>query len=132
VTARLFVDTSAWFAFANRRDADHRAVAVLLRTPGLRLVTSNYVFDETITLCRRRLGHDVASRVGHALLAGEVDLLQVTPGDQQVAWRLFLERADQEYSLTDCTSFVLMRRLRLDTAAALDDDFVREGFEAKP
>ena len=132
MTERLFVDTSAWFAFANRRDGDHRAVAALLRTPGLRLVTSNYVFDETITLCRRRLGHDVASRVGEVLRGDEVDLLQVTTDDQHAAWRLFLGRADQEYSFTDCTSFVLMRRLRLRTAAALDDDFAREGFQARP
>ena len=45
---------------------------------------------------------------------------------------MFLNRPDQAYSYTDCTSFVSMRRLRLDRAAALDQDFRREGFAVVP
>ena len=47
-------------------------------------------------------------------------------------WRLFLARRDKEYSFTDCTSFVLMRRLGLDAALALDADFAQEGFRTFP
>jgi predicted nucleic acid-binding protein len=36
------------------------------------------------------------------------------------------------YSYTDCTSFVLMRRLRIQQAIALDADFQREGFLLLP
>ena len=36
------------------------------------------------------------------------------------------------YSYTDCTSFVVMRRLGLHTAIALDADFQREGFALLP
>jgi uncharacterized protein len=56
----------------------------------------------------------------------------VAPEDEQGAWQLFCKRRDKEYSYTDCTSFVLMRRLKLSAAAALDDDFAREGFESLP
>ncbi len=38
----------------------------------------------------------------------------------------------RRYSFTDCTSFVLLRRLGLDRVAALDEDFRREGFELVP
>ena len=37
---RLFVDTSAWFAFANSGDPDHETVAGLLAAFKGRLVTS--------------------------------------------------------------------------------------------
>lgn len=130
---RWFVDTSAWFAFVNRRDPDHAAVAAAFRTPKLRLVTSNFVLDETLTLSRMRLGHPVALRVGTILRdPGAVDLIRLTPADEDEAWALFGHRADQTCSFTDCTSFVLMRRLGLDTALTLDDDFRHEGFITQP
>ncbi len=130
---RLFVDTSAWFAFANRRDREHRAVREVFRRQGLRLVTSNFVFDETVTLCRMRLGHEAAVKVGAVLRENPlVDLLRVAADDEARAWELFRARADQHYSFTDCTSFVLMRRLSLGTCLALDDDFTTEGFATLP
>jgi uncharacterized protein len=130
---RLFVDTSAWFAYANRRDPDHDAVRGAIREFRGRLTTSNFILDETVSLCQSRLGHRVAAAVGAALLdADTVDLMRITAEDEQAAWQLFQNRADQRYSFTDCTSFVLMRRLRIDTALALDEDFRVEGFRLLP
>ena len=130
---RVFVDTSAWFAYANRRDPDHRAVREVFRRKGLRLVTSNFVFDETVTLCLYRMGHGTASKVGAVLRDNPlVDLVRVTAEDEARAWELFGKRVDKNYSFTDCTSFVLMRRLALDTSLALDDDFAQEGFATVP
>ena len=128
---RLFVDTSAWFAFANRDDPDHKGGRCAARKPRGRLITSNFIFDETVTLCQYRLGHSVAEKVGSVLLdSARVDLLRITPEDENAAWELFCNRADHTYSFTDCTSFVIMRRLGIETAAALDDDFASEGFES--
>ena len=58
--------------------------------------------------------------------------LRITPEDENAAWELFCKRPDHTYSFTDCTSFVIMRRLGIKTAAALDDDFASEGFESLP
>lgn len=130
---RFFVDTGAWFAYANRRDPDHAAVRAAFRECEGRLIASNYIFDETVSLCRYRLGHKIAQRVGALLMDGDVvDLIRVTPEDEQAAWRLFCSRSDQSYSFTDCTSFELMRRLQIATALALDEDFRAEGFQALP
>ncbi len=130
---RLFVDTSAWFAHVNRRDPDHDAMRRALRAFAGRLVTSNLVHGEAVTLCRYRLGHPAAVRLGETLLDPDVvDLVRATAEDEAEAWRLFVERDDKEYSFVDCASFVLMRRLAIDRAAALDDDFVREGFRILP
>ena len=130
---QLFVDTSAWFAHVNRSDPDHAAVRDVLRRFGGRLVTSNFVFDETITLIAMRSGHTAAGKVGATLLdARVVDLIRITAADERQAWKLFLDRPDKTYSYTDCTSFVLMRRLGIGSAAALDEDFAREGLRAVP
>jgi hypothetical protein len=130
---RLFVDTSAWFAYANRKDQEHAAVRGVFRESEGRITTSNFVFDETISLCRHRLGHAAAVSVGSVLLdTNTVDLIRITPEDEQAAWTLFCQRPDQRYSFTDCASFVLMRRLRIGTALALDDDFRIEGLQVLP
>jgi uncharacterized protein len=130
---RLFVDTGAWFAFLNRSDPDHSAVAELLASHSGRLLTSNYVFDETVTLTRVRLGYPAAVQIGAALLDPRtVDLVRLTAADEVAAWDLFRSREDKGYSFTDCTSFVLLRRLGLEIAAALDRHFEQEGFRAVP
>ena len=133
MTGRYFVDTSAWFALVNRSDPDHERISKLLQENRGRLVTTNFVFDETVTICRSRLGHGTAVRVGEALLDSVVvDLIRATPGDETRAWDLFRGRQDKPYSYTDCVSFTMMRRLGVDTAIALDDDFRQEGFDARP
>jgi predicted nucleic acid-binding protein len=130
---RHFVDTGAWFAYVNAADHDHRRVRVILDRPQGRLVTSSYVFDETVTLTLARLGHQRAVTVGRALLdLAVVELLSITPADEQAAWSLFEKRADKSYSFTDCTSFVLMRRERIATAVSLDQHFALEGFGVVP
>jgi predicted nucleic acid-binding protein len=97
------------------------------------LATSDYVFDETVTLVKRRFGFETARRLGDAILnEPAVDLIRVDASLQEDAWRLFLERSDQPYTFTDCTSFALMRRLGIREAIALDGDFVREGFIVRP
>ena len=127
---RLFVDTSAWYAFANRSDPCHGRVGDALETFEGRLVTTNYVFDEVLTLCRKRLGHRQAVRVGAGLMDRDViDLLCVQPEDERAAWGLFQMREDRYYSFTDCTSFGMMRRLGIALAAPLDVDGARGGFE---
>jgi hypothetical protein len=130
---RLFVDTSAWFAHVNRKDQDHATVRAALSGFEGRLATSNFIFDEILSLCLYRLGHAAAQRVGTVLLDPDtIDLIRVTPADEQVAWTLFRNRPDRRYSFTDCTSFALMRRLGIDTALALDEDFRAEGFRVIP
>ena len=130
---RLFVDTSAWFAFVNRKDPDHEPVRTILNSFHGRLITSNFIFDETVSLCLYRLNHQAATAVGSVLTdPQEVDLIRITAKDEQNAWSLFCNRTDQSYSFTDCTSFELMRRLGLDTALTLDSDFSTEGFQVLP
>jgi predicted nucleic acid-binding protein len=133
VSEVLFADTSAWFALVNRSDPDHDLVRAVFEEFGGRIVTSNFVFDEAVTLCLYRLGHDAALRVGSALKdPSVVDLIRTTPRDEALAWEIFAARPDKRYSFTDCTSFAMMRRLGIRWAAALDDDFKREGFEVLP
>lgn len=45
---------------------------------------------------------------------------------------MFTERRDQRLSVTDCTSFAVMTRLKLDTAITLGQDFKALGWTVLP
>ena len=76
------------------------------------LVTTSYVFDEVVTYLNSRLQHDKAVKLGNNLLnAANIEVVQVDESLFYEAWSYFEQHADKTYSLTDCVSFVLMKRL---------------------
>ncbi len=130
---RVFVDTSGWFAAASRRDHDHSAVKQYLKENTPPLLTTDYVVDESVTLLLSRLGHTAAVRYLDSLLASpRIELIYLKRQSIEAAMRLFRERPDKGWSLTDCTSFVIMEELGLNTALALDDHFRQAGFTTVP
>jgi uncharacterized protein len=130
---RFLVDTSAWYALADRKDPDHGAVAQCLRERSGQLVTTNFIFDESVTLMRYRLGSSVARTFGEQLLhGGAARWLAITRRDEVRAWEIFVRYRDKAFSYTDCTSFAAMRRLGIDTAVAIDEDFRAFGLACLP
>ncbi len=130
---RVFIDTSGWFAAASRRDYDHPAVKQYLKESTPPLLTTDYVADESATLFLSRLGHAAAVRFLDSLQASpRIELIYLKQQSIEAAMRLFRERPDKGWSLTDCTSFVIMKELGLDTALALDDHFRQAGFITVP
>jgi uncharacterized protein len=118
-----FVDTSAWFAAYVPTDPLNRAVQQALAAAS-RLVTSDYVLDETLTLLKAR-GHGNRARYfGARLLDGRIANLEyLTRDDVQQAWITFSTYRDKAWSFTDCTSFAVMNRLGVSSVIALDDHF---------
>ena len=130
---QAFVDTGAWYAYINAKDSDHSRIRGFLESFDGKLVTSNYIFDEIITLVLARLGHQRAVKVGGVLLnPGVVEMVRIGATDERSAWLLFQERPDKTYSFTDCTSFALMHRIDITRALTLDEHFAQEGFEVVP
>ena len=126
----VFFDTSAVYALINIKDPDHKKVENFLTGFKGRLLITNYIFDESITLIRARLGYEKAISMGNILLKSpQVEKVWVTPSDEKQAWELFVMRKDKAYSFTDCTSFVVMKRLKITKCIALDSHFRQEGFE---
>ena len=133
---RLFADTGAWCALYDKGDTHHtRAVAFLreLRNQRVRLITSDYVLDETLTLLRFRAGHREAVDFGKWVL--QSPLVKVVRVDEMIwkaAWEIFVKYADKAFSFTDCTSFAIMRKLGITDAFAFDHNFEQMGFRLLP
>ena len=125
----VFVDTGGWYALADADDRHHEAVRDWLAQNTLPLLTTDYVFDETVTLIRARRGHREAVRFGEKLQASRIArMVSITPEDREAAWEIFKKFKDQRFSFTDCTSFAVMKRLGLRQVLTVDKHFRVLGF----
>jgi uncharacterized protein len=118
----LFVDSSAFYAGADRGDRLH-ARAVRILTAGEPLVTSDHVLVEAWLLLQRRLGVDAAERFWDGLRSGSARIEPVGAADLERAWSIGVDFGDQAFSIVDRTSFAVMQRLGVLRAASFDDDF---------
>jgi hypothetical protein len=123
-------------ACADRADPAYaacRAARDAALEAGQTLVTSDFVVDETLTLIRFRLGLQAADMWWRqiddsARLRWErIDHERFERGQQ-----LFFQYDDQDLSFTDCTSFAVMRELKLTTVITTDVHFHQVGFEVLP
>lgn len=129
----LFVDTGAWYALVDKNDPDHKEAASFMKNNKIPLLTTNFVFDETVTLLRSRLGWNVAKEFGLRLKDSRfVSLISVKDEDEEKAWEIFLKYKDKDFSYTDCTSFAVMKRLKTDTVFTFDSHFQTMRFLAVP
>ena len=120
----IFVDTGAWYALVDSDDADHKAAAAFLAANSTPLITTNFIFSETVTLIRYRVGHVAASSIGQKLQESRfVRIVAVTPADEERAWDIFNKFRDQDFSFVDCTSFAVMERMKLSTVFGFDRHF---------
>ena len=125
---RTLVDTSALYALADRSDRHHAAAVVVARrltADGVRPFTTNYLVAEGHVLLLSRIHPEAARRWLRQL---SLPVEQVTEADQLDARAIILGHADKDYSLTDATSFAVMRRLGIGRAFAFDDHFRQFGF----
>ena len=135
---RVFIDTSALIAYYNIDDLHHsKALDVFTRMGAdessiTRLFTTDFVFDETITVLECVLKQpELALQVGEALLNSPfTTLLRVDEDIFYEAWIYFKNK--RGYSFTDCTSFIAMKRLGITCAFTLDSHFRSAGFQTLP
>ena len=67
----IFVDTGAWYALVDNRDPAHEKASAFFVHNTIPLITSNHVFDETVTLLRKKLGWQIAFDFGQRLRSSE-------------------------------------------------------------
>lgn len=118
----LFVDTSVWYAAADRGDVSNRRAKAILAA-GDSLVTTDHILVETWLLLRHRLGRHPAERFWAGLRDGAAAIEPITAADLESAWAIGELFPDQDFSIADRTSFAVMQRLGLQRVATFDDDF---------
>jgi predicted nucleic acid-binding protein len=135
----IFLDTSFLYPLLSEEDVDHSRVREVFESyRGKRLkdlfITTNLVVGETITLIRTTppRSHAAAVKAGEYLFAERIARVHhVTDSEEREAFAYLKRYADKEYSFIDCTSFLLMEKLGIREALALDSDFTHR-FIAHP
>lgn len=130
----IFVDTSAFIALIEKRDKFHKNANVWWsKHIGVELFTSNLVAIETLGWIRYNCGKKIAVEVGKNLLSGVgIRIERVSIRDEQEAWELFQKLDGRGISMIDCTSFIVMKRLRIKEVFTFDQDFKNLGFKVYP
>lgn len=128
---RAFADTSFFMALVNKADEHHEAAFAIAGLTRYSVVTRDYVLLEFGNACANRKRRHAFARV--------LDALDQSPGFLRVratdsildeAVRRFRRRSGTDWSLVDCTSFVIMEKLRLTDAITNDAHFTQAGFRA--
>lgn len=128
----LFIDTGGFYALVLPKGESQEIAVEIMQNAARqrrRVVTTDYLLDETATLLRAR-GLPILL-TAFFRLTEESQALTVewtSPNRFAAARKLMLKHLDQEYSFTDCVSFIVMRELRLTDALATDSHFRTAGF----
>jgi len=134
MAAETFVDTSGFYALLVSRDQEHDRAASLLKVAQQRqagFVTTDYVLDETVTLLVARGHRHLIQPFLQITLRSSACRIEWTDPDRFSKAAAFLTKHDdQDWSFTDCVSFVVMKHLRLSRALTKDKNFEQAGFSA--
>ena len=133
--ALIFVDSSAFYALADRQDASHRVAMqrweALVKTKQP-LVSSLAVAAEAATLIRRWIGFDAAQawldQLDRARLVRAVELVFLAEREYALARELYRRLGQPKLSLTDALSFSVMTLRGIKTCFGFDEDFLIAGF----
>lgn len=132
----VFIDTSGWLALANRDDRWHNLATQTyanLKKAGTKLITTDAVILEIGNAFRtqkyRSLAVNLVNNLYDASLKRHIQMVHVTTTLLQEGFDLFSKTKDKDWSITDCISFVLMRKMRIKIALTSDHHFEQGGFE---
>ena len=135
----VVVDTGAWIALLSRADQHAAAAAERygeLSAEGARLVTTNYIVDETATRLRYGAGLDAAlayrKMLDDSVQARRLRIAWVDETTEREAWRVLEQYRDVTLSLTDATTAVAARRAQIGEIFGFDRDFEALGLLVLP
>lgn len=129
----VFVDTAAWLALINKSDTLHAEAKKIrnnLLNNNIRLVVTDYIIVEIANaLSRVPLREAAIQLIDSIKLSKDIEVVQVDTEIYAKAWELYSGRVDKEWSLTDCTSFIVMARKKITEAFTSDRHFEQAGFK---
>ena len=124
------MDTSAIYAFLVAEDEKHdhaKAILASLQEDEASLVSSSYVLQETVALLQARIGVP-AVRTFQQMAVPALEIVWISESLYQRAMAALLAAAKRGVSLTDWTSFEVMRERGIERAFAFDRHFAEQGF----
>lgn len=124
----VFIDTGAFMAYRNKKDIYHSVADGLVRR-ALKgefgsIFTSDYIYDETLTLAMVRTGNeDVARDISDVMLSSRIEMFIIDGVILEMAGKLFFRLFDKRISFTDATTMVVMQQENIGKIITFDSHF---------
>jgi len=133
VAALFFADTAFWIALASRRDEYHERAAAWSRyvvSAGGRVHTTEPVLWEWLNgMSHPAVRSVVANGYRQCHQDDTVHVVGVSDEIRKSSVALYESRSDKAWSLTDCMSFVVMKKWGIQEALTSDRHFEQAGFQ---
>lgn len=130
---RIFADTQYWVTKIHPQDQWHEKVIELEYELGLfELVTSESVLIETLNYFggfRADVKEIAALVVRNLFDSAEINIISQNTEEILKSIALYEKRLDKGYSLTDCISMEICRKLNIEKVLTHDHHFTQEGFK---
>ena len=129
-----FVDTSGWANYLIKTEPFYAEASKLFQyyfQNKIELVTSNYVMAELSALLYSPLRVTKTQQIkifDVIKMASWVKIIHIEQAMELRAYQLWKSRPDKNWSLVDCTSFVLMESEGITTSLTSDHHFGQAGF----
>lgn len=131
INSTVFLDTGFAIALLSPRDHYHSAalrLAAEIKQQGTKITTSDAVLLEMGAALAKFAYRPTAIKLIDGLRADpKVEIVSLDSRLFEMAYRLFRERPDKEWSLTDCVSFIIMQERHISQALATDEHFRQVG-----
>ena len=130
----IYVDTSGWASLADVSEPFYEkakeiyAAAIQNRR---RLVTTNYVLGELVALMTSPMRFQrprIIEFINGIKQSPFFDIIHIDKDFDAKSWNLLSNRTDKNWSLVDCSSFVVMQENKILEALTTDHHFEQAGF----
>ena len=128
---RVFADTAYFIALLNANDAAHTLALSYARQNFREIVVTEFILLELADAFSKPPDRgDFLTMDAHVRRTTTYTVVPVSCDLLQRGRELFAARPDKAWSLTDCTSFVVMQEHGLTDALTTDHHFTQAGFRA--
>jgi predicted nucleic acid-binding protein len=131
--SHIFADSLYWIAIINPTDQwFERAQNVGTTLGNIQIVTTSEILTETLNFYAEggARNRDAAARLIRAILVDiEIEVVSSSEESFLDGMKLYEERMDKGYSLTDCISMNTCRERKITQILSHDHHFTQEGFQ---
>ena len=128
----IFIDSGPFRGAYNTRDQySDRAGGGFekIRRGYYKMVTTDYIIDESYTGILISSNYENAMEFDKLLRIGNMKIEKITPQRFAAAQEVFRRfNKDKKWSFTDCTSYVVMKELKIKDVFTFDENFGEMGF----
>ena len=121
----ILADTSALVSVFRSKDSLHKkALRLSKRLTGHKILITNYIFAETVTVLSQEEGK-VQGNLAGEYLKKNYYILRVSEAFEELAWDILKNQKSKNVSYIDCTTFALYQKAVFEKVFAFDTDFKR-------